>query len=64
MSKHGIESIHAPMCKHIASHKGKDDDSLRLFSLLEGTRRDVTLSPTVTTATDASRDVCSAEISR
>lgn len=45
MSKHGIESIHAPMCRHIASHKGKDDDSLRLFSLLEGTRRDVTLSP-------------------
>lgn len=41
MSKHGIESIHAPMCKHISAHKGKDADTLTLFSLLEGTRRDV-----------------------
>lgn len=43
MSKHGIESIHAPMCKHIATHKGQDADSRRLFELLEGVRKDVVL---------------------
>lgn len=45
MSKHGIESIHAPMCKHIATHKGTDADSLTLFSLLEGRRDDVVIEP-------------------
>lgn len=36
MTRHGIKSIHAPMTKHIAGHKGRDEDSLRLFSQLEG----------------------------
>ena len=45
MSKHGIESIHAPMCKHIASHKGRDADSCTLFNLLEGVRKDVVIPP-------------------
>lgn len=36
MTKHGIKSIHAPMTKHISQHHGKDDDSLLLFSELEG----------------------------
>lgn len=41
MSKHGIQSIHAPMCKHLAQHKGNDEDSLRLFSLIEGERPEI-----------------------
>ena len=41
MSKHGIQSIHAPMCKHIEQHKGRDEDSQRLFSLLEGERPEI-----------------------
>ena len=41
MSKHGIQSIHAPMCKHIAQHKGMDEDSQRLFRLLEGERLEI-----------------------
>ena len=41
MSKHGIQSIHAPMCKHIAQHKGMDEDSQRLFRLLEGERPEI-----------------------
>ena len=41
MSKHGIQSIHAPMCKHIAQHKGEDEDSQRLFRLLEGERPEI-----------------------
>jgi len=45
MSKHGIESIHAPMCKHISSHKGTDADSQTLFNLLEGKREDVVIPP-------------------
>lgn len=36
MSANGIQSIHAPMCKHIATQEGSDPDSLRLFSLLRG----------------------------
>ncbi|MCM1162881.1 MAG: LD-carboxypeptidase [Muribaculaceae bacterium] len=36
MSAHGIQSIHAPMCKHIATFEGADEDSLRLFDLLRG----------------------------
>lgn len=36
MSANGIRSIHAPMCKHIASHRGRDADSRRLFDLLRG----------------------------
>lgn len=36
MTRHGIKSIHAPMTKHISQHKGLDEDSLRLFSQLEG----------------------------
>lgn len=41
MTKHGIKSIHAPMTKHIAQHLGKDDDSLLLFSELEGATPDI-----------------------
>lgn len=41
MSKHGIESIHAPMCKHLAQHHGNDADSRRLFALLSGEREPV-----------------------
>lgn len=44
MTKHGIMSIHAPMCKHIAEHGGRDQDSRRLFSLLCGDTPDVTAS--------------------
>lgn len=36
MSANGIQSIHAPMCKHLATHNGVDDDSQRLFALLRG----------------------------
>lgn len=42
MSTHGIQSIHAPMCKHIAASDGRDADSQRLFSLLSGKREEVT----------------------
>lgn len=38
MTRHGIKSIHAPMTKHISQHKGADEDSGRLFALLEGER--------------------------
>ena len=41
MTKHGIKSIHAPMTKHISQHLGKDDDSLLLFSELEGATPDI-----------------------
>lgn len=43
MSANGIQSIHAPMCKHIATHKGRDADSRRLFSLLRGENPPVNL---------------------
>ena len=36
MNSRGIESIHAPMCKHIAGHHGLDADSVRLWELLRG----------------------------
>ncbi len=36
MNRHGIASIHAPMAKHLASFKGKDEYSQSLFSILEG----------------------------
>lgn len=41
MTRHGIESIHAPMCKHIAGRQGRDEDSRRLFGILSGERRPV-----------------------
>ena len=41
LSRHGIASVHAPMTKHIAEHKGEDDDSLTLFSILEGNLPDI-----------------------
>ncbi len=43
MTKHGIRSIHAPMCKHLAENSGRDDDSRRLFSILRGEHQDVRL---------------------
>lgn len=36
MSRHGIVSVHAPMTKHIAQNNGMDEDSMTLFSILEG----------------------------
>ncbi len=36
MNANGIASIHAPMCKHIATHRGADADTRRLFDLLRG----------------------------
>ena len=41
MTRHGIRSIHAPMCKHIAENSGRDEDSLRLFSILRGEQPDM-----------------------
>ncbi|MCM1076899.1 MAG: LD-carboxypeptidase [Bacteroides sp.] len=41
MTRKGIKSIHAPMTKHIAENLGRDDDSLLLFSELEGATPDV-----------------------
>lgn len=36
MNANGIRSIHAPMCKHLAEHRGRDRDSERIFALLRG----------------------------
>lgn len=36
MTRHGIESIHAPMAKHISNFNGVDADSRRLFAILSG----------------------------
>ncbi len=44
MTSHGIESVHAPMCKHIAGSGGEDSDSRRLFDILSGHREAVRLS--------------------
>lgn len=41
MTRKGIKSLHAPMTKHIAQSLGNDEDSLRLFSQLEGATPDV-----------------------
>ena len=41
MTSKGIKSIHAPMTKHIAQSAGLDDDSLLLFSELEGATPDL-----------------------
>lgn len=41
MTSKGIKSIHAPMTKHIAQSAGLDDDSLLLFSELEGAAPDL-----------------------
>ncbi|MDE6431695.1 MAG: LD-carboxypeptidase [Duncaniella sp.] len=41
MTRKGIKSIHAPMTKHIAENFGRDDDSLLLFSELEGATPDI-----------------------
>ena len=41
MTRKGIKSIHAPMTKHIAENLGRDDDSLLLFSELEGATPDI-----------------------
>lgn len=43
MNSRGIMSIHAPMCKHIAAHGGKDEDTRRLFALLRGENPSVRL---------------------
>lgn len=43
MNSRGIESIHAPMCKHIAENSGRDQDSRRLFELLAGINDPVAL---------------------
>lgn len=45
MSRHGIASIHAPMTKHIAELKGEDEDSLTLFSILEGNLPAIDIEP-------------------
>ena len=45
MQKHGIQSIHAPMMKHIAESSGRDSDSRRLFSLLRGESQTIHVSP-------------------
>ncbi len=37
MTYHGIESIHAPMAKHISTFNGRDQYSRRLFDILTGT---------------------------
>lgn len=37
MASQGIASIHAPMAKHIADHRGEDEDTKALFSILKGT---------------------------
>ena len=36
MHRHGIVSVHAPMAKHLATLKGRDDDARALFGLLSG----------------------------
>ena len=41
MTSKGIKSIHAPMTKHIAQSAGLDNDSLLLFSELEGATPDL-----------------------
>lgn len=41
MTKHGIESIHGPMCKHLMRENGHDSDSRVLMELLGGIRRPV-----------------------
>ena len=45
MGKHGIMSIHAGMCKHLAQEWGRDEDSRRLFALLRGERPEVVSAP-------------------
>lgn len=44
MTSHGIRSIHAPMCKHIAGSGGRDADSRRLFDILSGQLDDVEIA--------------------
>ena len=36
LGKHGIASVHGPMCSYIARDEGQNPDALRLISLLEG----------------------------
>lgn len=36
MHRHGIVSVHAPMAKHLATLKGRDDDARALFGILSG----------------------------
>lgn len=36
MHRHGIVSVHAPMAKHLAMLKGRDDDARALFGILSG----------------------------
>lgn len=36
MHRHGIVSVHAPMAKHLATLKGRDDDAQALFEILAG----------------------------
>lgn len=43
MQKHGVQSIHAPMMKHISESGGRDADSQRLFALLRGERQEIKL---------------------
>lgn len=45
MTRHGIASLHAPMTKHIATHKGEDEDSQRLFAILRGELPPVEIEP-------------------
>ena len=45
MTANGILSIHAPMCKHLAEHGGRDEDSQRLFGLLRGETPAVSFAP-------------------
>lgn len=45
MLSKGIRSIHSPMCRHLATTSGRDDDSLRLFSILQGHHPTLTFGP-------------------
>lgn len=46
MARHGIISVHSPMCRHLAMSDADDMDTARLLGILEGETDELHLSPT------------------
>lgn len=45
LRRHGVASVHGPMCRYISADGGDNDDARELFGLLEGDRPDYVVAP-------------------
>lgn len=45
LQRHGVASVHGPMCRYISADGGDNDDARELFGVLEGDRPDYAVAP-------------------